>query len=104
MATKNGIPTRGSLCFQIANITVFYVMQKEVYSDPEMMALITEIKRFIDDGAGFFAESKEKFQNWLSLVNQKIRAYGLHIDESSIKSNSIFINFLDIQYLVEGKS
>ena len=46
----------------------------------------------------FFAESKEKFQNWLSLVNQKISAYGLHIDESSIKSNSIFVNFLDIQY------
>ena len=35
----------------------------------------------------------------MAFVGQsKIGAYGLHIDESSIKSNSIFVNFLDIQY------
>ena len=95
---NNGIPTGGSLCVQLANITVFYIMQKEVYSDPELMAYITELKRFIDDGAGFFSGSELEFQNWLSLVYQKIGAYGLHIDESSIKPNSVFVNFLDIQF------
>ena len=39
----NGIPTGGSLCVQRANITVFYVMQQVVYSDPNMMKEIQSI-------------------------------------------------------------
>ena len=36
--------------------------------------------------------------NCFLLQNNKIGAYGLHIDESSIKPNSVFVNFLDIQF------
>ena len=39
----------------------FYVMSKKVYSDPNIMILITEIKRFMDDGAGFFSGTVEQF-------------------------------------------
>ena len=28
---KKGIPTGGSLCVELANITVYYVMRKQVY-------------------------------------------------------------------------
>ena len=51
---KHGIPTGGSLCVQLANITVFYVMAKEVYTVPSMMTNVGDAKRFIDDGSGFF--------------------------------------------------
>ena len=32
---KNGIPTGGSLCVQLANIAVFYVMFTKVYNVPD---------------------------------------------------------------------
>ena len=98
MKQKNGITTGGSLCVQLANITVFYVMSKKVYSVPEMMTNKKEVKRFIDEGAGFYSGSEEQFNNWLSSVNQNIGPLGLYIDESNFRKNSHFINFLDIQY------
>ena len=84
---KNGIPTGGSLCVQLANITVFYVMAKKVYNVPSMMLNAADIKRFIDDGMGFFFGTEEEFIRWLEKVNQEIRPYGLQIDESSFKEN-----------------
>ena len=95
---KNGIPTGGSLCVQLANITVFYVMSQKVYNEPERMRNILDIKRFIDDGVGFFVGTEDDFEEWLRIVNQEIAALGLHIDESSLKKNSKFINFLDIKF------
>ena len=95
---NNGIPTGGSLCVQLANIAVFYVMAKEVYDDPSMMQYVSDVKRFIDDGGGFFFEDEQKYNEWLSEVNRKIHPYGLYIDESSFKKNSEFTSFLDIQY------
>ena len=58
---KKGVPTGGSLCVQLANIAVFYLMRKEVYSDPALMANITALKRYIDDGSGFFSGTQAEF-------------------------------------------
>ena len=58
---KNGIPTGGSLCVQLANITVFYVMSKKVHGDPTMMIDVLDIMRYIDDGGGFYLSTKEQF-------------------------------------------
>ena len=82
---------------QLANITVFYVMSKKVYNVPNMMTNIPSIKRFIDDGGGFYLGSEDQFNDWLADVNRFIGPLGLHIDESSFRTNSHFINFLDIQ-------
>ena len=73
-------------------------MSKKVYSDPNMMAQIEEIKRFIDDAAGFFYGTEQEFNEWLSEVNRRINPLGLHIDESNFRRNSSYTNFLDIQY------
>ncbi len=102
---KNGIPTGGSLCVQLANITVYYVMLTKVYSEPNMMADVRSVRRFIDDGAGFHLGNEVQFVDWLAEVNRRIGPLGLHIDESSYKTNSEFINFLDVQYCFdrEGK-
>ena len=99
---RNAAPTGGSLCVQLANITVFYVMSKKLYSDPNMMAQIEEIKRFIDDGAGFFYGTEQQFNEWLSEVNRRINPLGLHIDESNFRRNSSYTNFLDIQYCFDA--
>ena len=73
-------------------------MSKNVYSVPDMMTNIKEIKRYIDDGGGFYSGSAQQFSNWLTAVNQIIGPLGLYIDESNFQPNSQFINLLDIQY------
>ena len=103
METKNGIPTGGSLCVQLANIAVFFVISKEVYDKPEMMTLVLQIKRYIDDGGGFFPGTEEEFNNWLCKVNERIRPLGLYIDESSFRKSSVYINLHDIQYCFDNE-
>jgi hypothetical protein len=95
---RNGVPTGGSLCVQLANMTVYYVMRKEVYSDESMMAKVTSLKRFIDDGSGFFAGTKRQYTEWIGKINQLIRKHGLNIDEYTIADPHQFIAFLDIQF------
>ena len=97
-AQKNGVPTGGSLCVQLANITVFYIMNKCVYSNQGLMKRVTAVKRYIDDGAGFFSSTERKFRQWISAINDALKAYGLLIDESSWKNVGDFVAFLDIKY------
>ena len=95
---KNGVPTGGSLCVQIANITVFYVMNKKVYSQPHLMRYVIDLKRFIDDGVVFFIGTKEEFTYWLRVINSNIGLHGLVIDESNFQTPGNFVNFLDILF------
>ena len=99
---NNGIPTGSSLCVQLANITVFYVMSSKVYTAPNMMTNVLDIKRFIDDGGGFHFGTEEEFNSWLAAVNESINPLGLHIDESNFQVNSNYINLLDIQYCFDN--
>ena len=100
---NNGIPTGGSLCVQLANISVFYVMSQKVYNNPDMMRNVLDVKRFIDDGGGFYFATEEEFLDWLRKVNELIGLLGLHIDEWSFKKNSEFINLLDILYCFDSE-
>ena len=95
---KNGVPTGGSLCVQLANITVFYLMNKAVYSQPRLMQNVKEAMRYIDDGAGFYVGSERSFNTWLNAVNQALQPYGLLIDESVIKEIGEFAPFLDVLF------
>ena len=95
---KEGIPTGGSLCVQLANITVFSILRKTLYSKPELMSSVISVKRYIDDGAGLMEGSAEDFANWIAKVNQNLAPFGLHIDESNICPTNTFVPFLDIQF------
>ena len=97
----NGVPTGGSLCVQIANITVFYVLNKSVYSNSDLMKFICYIKRYIDDGTGVFKGTLRQFNTWLMGVNAVISPYGLYIDESHIEPTGSFVNILDIKYMFD---
>jgi len=98
---KKGIPTGGSLCVELANITVFYIMRKCVYADKNLMKHVVHVKRYIDDGAGFFTGSKRQFESWLKNVNQSLSGYGLLIDESSFEETGICVPFLDIRFCMD---
>ena len=95
---KNGVPTGGSLCVELANITVYYVMFKRVYSQPHMMQNVEDIMRFIDDGVGCYFGSEDQFRYWLQVVNTNLALHGLHIDEYSFKNQAEYNNFLDILF------
>ena len=95
---RNGVPTGGSLCVELANITVYYTMNKLVYSKGEMMKHIKVVKRYIDDGAGFFNSTKRKFDEWIKQVNDALKIYGLNIDESEVEEVENFVSFLDTQF------
>ena len=95
---KEGIPTGGSLCVQLANITVYSILRKTLYNNQELMANVTSAKRYVDDGAGLIKGSPEDFTLWIEKVNKNLDPYGLHIDESCICPLNSFIPFLDIQF------
>ena len=49
---------------QLANITVYFVLQNSLYKNKNSMKDITSIKRFIDDGVGMHKMSDKKFNDW----------------------------------------
>lgn len=53
---KKDIPTGGSLCVELANIIVFFLMQKQVYNNRKVMKYAVHIKRY---GAGFLQVLKD---------------------------------------------
>ena len=73
-------------------------MNKAVYSQPRLMQNVKEVKRYIDDGAGFYAGSERSFKTWMNAVNEALAPYGLFIDESLIKDIDEFAPFLDILF------
>ena len=95
---KNGVPTGGSLCVQLANIIVYYVMRKVIYSNESLMKNIASVKRYIDDGAGLSSGDKVTFKDWINTVNSNLHSYGLNIDEHAITDPGSFVPFLDIQF------
>ena len=100
---KGGIPTGGSLCVQLANITVFSIMRKAVYNNTDLMKNVITAKRYIDDGAGLMVGTQEEFAHWLEKVNENLKPFNLLIDESSIGQTNSFISFLDIQFCFDEK-
>ena len=95
---KNGIPTGGSLCVPLANITVYYVMRKEVYSNMNIMHPIKSVKRYIDDGAGFYTGLLSQYRVWIDRVNDLLKPYGLIIDEFQVEDVGNYVNFLDTKF------
>ena len=90
------------MCVQLANITVYYILMKLIYSKPEMMQNILDIKRFIDDGTGLYTGTQRQFEIWLTKVNNALASAGLNIDESNFQEPGKFVNFLDIQFCFDA--
>ena len=95
---KLGIATGGSLCVELANITVYYVMRLCVYENENLMENVEHVKRYIDDGAGFYVGTSDEFKEWLASVNNAISPFGLYIDEANVEEVGSFAPFLDIMF------
>jgi hypothetical protein len=98
-----GIPTGGSLSVALANIALYYVLKKVIYSSPDTPTDLLDIKRFIDDLSGIWTGTKEDFICWSDHVNQKLQQFGLSIKDIAdkpweINDPAVYTTFLDIKY------
>ena len=95
---NGGVPTGGSLCVQLANISVYAKMREAVYSKPSLMEKVVSVKRYIDDGAGGFSGNQSEFESWIIEINTSLQPYGLIIDESTFAPPDQYVPFLDTQF------
>ena len=57
--------TEGSICVELANITVFYVLNTILYSQPDvMMKSVGSLKRYVDDCTGVYVGSERELRKW----------------------------------------
>ena len=97
----NGVATGGSLSVQLANITVYYVLNKVLYSNEKMMQHIQSLIRFIDDGAGLFDGSIRQFDTWKTEFTKALAPYNLIIkpDDWQVgEEPAQMVHFLDVEF------
>ena len=98
---KNGLPTGGSLIVQIANITVFFILNRVLYSNKKLMRGVADVKRYIDDGIGVHFMTPRAFTAWKKEVSSKVKTFDLEIKESDWNSpdhHNGSVNFLDVKF------
>ena len=70
---KKGLPTGGSLIVEIANITVFFILNCVLYNDKTLMRDVADIKRYIDDGIGVHYMTPRAFGVWKKWLVPKLK-------------------------------
>ena len=78
---NTGIATGGSICVELANIAVYYVLNEVIYSQSDLMTDIVSMKRFVDDCVGAFYGTERKFRKWENTVREKLLEYGLATED-----------------------
>jgi len=76
---------------QIEKIAVYNLMNKFVYSNPELMKKIISARHYIDDGAGLFEGTTVEFRIWIADVNKTLLSHGLIIDEYQIEDPGKYV-------------
>ena len=80
---KKGIPIGGSCSVPLANIAVYYVLKKVLYSRENKMRNIVSMKRFIDDDTGLHTMSNREFDLWRKInesdVDKDEYVPGMHL-------------------------
>ena len=91
-----GIPTGGTLCVHLADITVYKIFRVYIYYYKPIS--LVYMKRFVDDGTGGWMGSLNAFMDWVSALNCKLlENHGLEITYKLHKFDK-YIEFLDIRY------
>ena len=108
--SRNGIPTGNSLSVMLANITVYYVLKKVIYSDENIPPQLIDLRRFIDDLGGMWSGTVEQFGVWADGVNRILeRDYGLSLKRDHTKPWDIsgadeFATFLDVRFKFDAET
>ena len=65
------------------------------------MRHVAHVKRYIDDGAGFFTGTERQFKAWLHSVNLALKQHQVEIDEWVFEDVGICVPFLDILFCID---
>ena len=85
----------------MANIAVFYVLQRTLYTDESLISKVHSIKRFIDDEADLFKGSLEQFSSWKVELTRALNTYNLNIkpeDWDIVSETKPMVHFLDVSF------
>ena len=106
----NGIPTGNSLSVMMANITVYYVLRKVIYSPEVSPPEMIDLHRFIDDIGGMWNGPASTFKVCADAINQQLEEkYGLSLKKDRNKAWDIsepgeFTTFLDVKFKVDDEA
>ena len=73
--SENGVPTGGKTSVDIANIAVFFVLNRLIYDSCVKPKELVHFIRFVDDGSGIWNGTKESFLTWFQKTK---KAQGCH--------------------------
>ena len=106
----NGISTGNSISVMLANITVFYVLRKVIYSKEVKPPEFIGLRRFVDDIGGMWNGPARTFKKWADGINRQLEEkYGLSLKKNRNKAWDIsepgeFTTFLDVKFRFDGKA
>ena len=94
----DGVPTGGIPSVDAANISVFYVLKKILYSRELSMSKVKHFIRFVDDGLGFYSGDLGEFNIWFDHIRTlSVTNYGLDLT-MNVNPVSEYTIFLDIRF------
>ena len=95
---KSGIPTRGTLSVELANIAVRYVLRDLFNRDDFYSQNIVMFVRFVDDGAGILRATDSQFVDWFNNLNSQSQARFNLSFTYSLNPITEWTIFLDIKF------
>ena len=92
-SNKEGIPTGNCISRQVADVTMHWVLFKQINKKMKNWSLIDLWKRFIDDVYGVWMGSTRQFNLFVDLLNKLAEPFGIRFADQQIGKS---VNFLDL--------
>ena len=92
-SNKEGFPTGNCIYRQVADVTMHWVLFKQINKKMKNWNLIDLWKRFIDDVYGVWMGSTRQFNLFVDLLNKLAEPFGIRFADQQIGKS---VNFLDL--------
>ena len=90
---KEGIPTGNCISRQVADVTMHWVLFKQIKNKMKNWSLINLWKRFIDDVFGVWSGTVRQFDVFVELLNKLAEPFGIKFADHQIGKS---VHFLDL--------
>ena len=98
---KEGIPTSNCISRQVADVTMHWVLFKQINRKMKNWSLIDLWKRFIDDVFGVWMGSVRQFNLFVDLLNKLAEPFGIKFADQQIGKS---VNFLDLTLTLDPEN
>lgn len=98
---KEGIPTGNCISRQAADITMHWLLFKQIRGKMKSWGLIDLWRRFIDDVFGVWLGTVRQFNLFVEVLNKLAQPYGIRFADQQIGKT---VNFLDITLTLDNSN